>query len=103
MAEFVTSLIIAFISATIMAALGWAKNRPTEAFQPEKLFSTYVAAFFIAILFVAWDIPTETGEQLFWFLLDQTGFIVALERFLKFFWRTYIEPPPKPTPPPPVT
>lgn len=93
MAEILTSLVIAFISATIMAALGWAKSRPTEAFQKEKLFSTYFAAFFIGILFVAWDIPTETGEQLFWFLLDQSGLIVALERILKFIWRTYIKPP----------
>jgi len=79
-------------AATILAALGFLKNKQDEDFQPEKLVATYLAAIFVAVLAVLFEVPMETGEALFYYFIVQSGAIVYIERILKFVWRTYILP-----------
>ena len=87
-----TTVVLSAIAATIMAALGYLKSMGDEDFQPEKLISTYLAAFVVAILLVAFNVPTATGSELFYYFVMQSGAIVYIERTLKFIWRTYILP-----------
>jgi len=87
-----SATVLSLISATVMAALGYLKSMGDEGFQKEKLVSTYLAAGFVAILFVAFQVPVTTGEELFYYAMMQSGAIVYIERILKFIWRKYILP-----------
>ena len=87
-----TTVIFSAIAATIMAALGYLKSMGDEDFQKEKLISTYLAAFVVAVLLVAFNIPTATGSELFQYFVMQSGAIIYIERVFKFLWRTYILP-----------
>ena len=86
------TLVLSVVAATIMAALGYLKNKEKEAFSPTKFFTTYITAFSVALLFVAFNVPVEVGDELVFYFLDQAGVIVILERIYKFLWRTYIQP-----------
>jgi len=88
----VFTTILSLFAATIMAALGYLKSRGEEDFQKEKLVSTYLAALLVAVLFVGFKVPVETGDELFYYFVMQSGAIVYIERILKFIWRTYILP-----------
>lgn len=86
------TVILSLLAATILAALGYLKNRTEEDFMPEKLIATYLAAFFVALLLVFFEVPVEVGEDLFYYFIIQSGAIVYIERVLKFIWRTYLKP-----------
>jgi hypothetical protein len=92
MADPIFTALLAFISATIMAVLGYLKNQPEEAFKPEKLFSTYLAALIVAIAYVLWNVDPGTGELLVFYFFQQSGLTVILERIFKFLWRKWIAP-----------
>jgi len=84
--------ILAFISATFMAALGYLKNKNEEDFNPEKLFATYLSAAVVAILYVLYGVDLGTGDMLVFYFIHQSGLTVILERVFKFIWRTYVAP-----------
>ena len=86
------TLVLSVVAATIMAAFGYLKNQNEEAFSPTKFFTTYITAFSVALLFVAFNVPVEVGDQLIYYFFTQTGAIAILERIYKFLWRTYIQP-----------
>ena len=87
-----SATVLSFIAATIMAALGYLKSMTDEDFQKEKLVSTYLAAGVVALLFVTFKVPVDTGSELFYYFIMQSGAIVYIERILKFIWRKYILP-----------
>lgn len=91
MSEILTTILSLF-AATIMATLGYLKSKGDEDFKPEKLISTYLAALVVAVLLVGFKVPVETGDQLFYYFVMQSGAIVYIERIFKFIWRTYILP-----------
>lgn len=75
-----------------MAALGFLKNKPDEAFAKEKLVSTFVAAVFVSFLFVQWAVPSELGAEMFEYFVTRSGLIVIVERVLKTIWRRGVQP-----------
>lgn len=87
-----TTVIFSFIAATVMAALGYLKSMSEEDFQKEKLISTYLAALMVAFLFVGFNVPIATGNELFYYFVMQSGAIIYIERIFKFIWRKYLLP-----------
>lgn len=63
-----------------------------EDFQKEKLISTYLAALAVALLFVGFNVPIATGNELFYYFVMQSGAIIYIERIFKFIWRKYVLP-----------
>ena len=91
MVNVLSTTLFSVVAATIMAAFGYLKNKSEEDFSPAKFFSTYITAFSVAILLVAFNVPVETGEGLVFYFLSQSGAIALLERIYKWFWRTYLK------------
>lgn len=85
------NIILTFLGALIWAVFGYLARQEEEAFEPTKLVSTFVAAVVVAILSVAWGIPTETGETFFIVFLARTGGVVFIEKLLKAVWRRWLK------------
>ena len=85
------SALVAFASAMILAMFGFMKNMSDEDFAPDKIFSTLLAAVFVAFLTVKWAVEMNTATEMFTVFFAQTGAITLLERLLKFIWRSYLK------------
>ena len=91
MIELSTSLLIAAVSAFLLAMFGYLKNMEEEDFQPSKIFVTVLSALIAALLYVFWKVPFTTSSEIITVLLIQTGVTSLLERILKWLWRSYIK------------
>lgn len=87
------NMILTFVSAFIWALFGYLSRLPKdEAFKPEKLVTTFLAAIVVVFLSTMWNIPVEIGEEIFTIFLVQTSLIVFIERILKTIWRRWVGP-----------
>ena len=79
-----------FLSALIWSIFGYAAKQPEESFEPEKIVSTFIAAFIVAFLSVMWNIDVETGEQMYVIFFLRGGLVAYLEKALKAIWRRWL-------------
>ena len=77
----------ALVGAFLWAVFGFLSRQEDEAFQPEKLLSTLLAAGVVAFLGVAWGVDPGVGEDVFTYFVVKTGFIGVVDKLLKFMWR----------------
>lgn len=85
------NIVLTFLGAFVWAIFGYLSRQPEEAFEPKKLFSTFLAGVVVAILTVTWAIPSETGETFFVIFLARTGGVIFIERLLKAVWRRWLK------------
>lgn len=85
-----TAFIQTFIAAFFWSIFGFLGRQPDENFEPEKLFSTFLAAVVVAIASVAFQIEPDTGEQIFVLFFVRGGLVAYLEKAFKAIWRRWL-------------
>ena len=76
-------LVQVFITSVIWFVVGYLGKQPEEAFQPSKIFFTFISAFIVGILFVGWQVPEEMGYQFYEYLLYRSGLVGVVYKLLK--------------------
>lgn len=75
--------VIPLVSAFVLAAVGYWKNRPSEDFNKEKFARTIIIGLAVALIQVALNITPGSAEGYITMYLVNTGIIDLIERFLR--------------------
>lgn len=86
----ITAFVQTFIAAFFWAVFGFLGRQPEEKFEPEKIISTFIAAFVVAFASVVYQIKPDTGEQIFVLFFVRGGLVAYLEKALKAIWRRWL-------------
>ena len=78
--------IVAFLTAVVWFVVGYLGKQSEEAFQPDKIFFTFVSAIVVALLFVGADVPEELGQQFYEYLVYRTGLVGVVYKLIKVFY-----------------
>jgi len=75
-------IIWTYLSTVLWVMVGWLSKQEPGSFDKNKLFSTFFAALFIAVLTVGWDVPHDMGYQAFDFLLLRPGLVAFIDKVI---------------------
>jgi len=79
------------LGAIVWAVFGYLSRQDEENFEPTKLFSTFFAALFIAVLTVGWGVQEDIGSQFFEIFGIKSGMIGIIDKIIKTIWRRWLK------------
>jgi len=67
-------------------AVGYLGKQKDEAFAPDKIFFTFVAALIVSLLVIGAKVPEELGQQFYEYMIYRSGLVGLVYKILKVLY-----------------